>query len=75
MKVTGSYVDQIDNNSIEVELNTDSGGKSFEAFRFSDSSKAEFEKLNLDTGDLIKLTFIKNEYDQLVIMSIDKVDR
>jgi hypothetical protein len=70
MKGTGSYVGQIDNNSIEVELNTDSGGKSFEAFRFSDSSKAEFEKLNLGTGDLIELTFIKNGYGQLVIMSI-----
>jgi Na+-transporting methylmalonyl-CoA/oxaloacetate decarboxylase gamma subunit len=75
LKGKGLYVGQIDNNSIEVELNTNSGEKSFEAFRFSDSSKAEFEKLNLETGDLIELTFIKNGYGQLVIMSIDKVDK
>lgn len=73
LKGTGTYIGQIDGNSIEVELNMDSGEKVIQAFRFSDSVKAEFDNLALETGDVIELTYIKNGYDQLVIMSIEKI--
>jgi len=72
LKGTGTYIGQIDGNSIEVELNMDSGEKVIQAFRFSDAVKSEFDNLALETGDVIELTYIKNGYDQLVIMSIEK---
>lgn len=75
LKGTGEYIGQIDGNSIEVEVNTDTGEKSIEALRFSDSVKADFEKLNLKEGDSIEFSYIRNGYDQLVIMSMERIEK
>jgi hypothetical protein len=63
----GTYVGQIDNNSVEIEIN----GKAT-AYRLSEEVKASIEDLN--SGAKVKFTYFKNKNGQLVITSIKKAE-
>ncbi|TYQ17985.1 UNVERIFIED_CONTAM: hypothetical protein Cloal_0380 [Acetivibrio alkalicellulosi] len=62
----GEYVGQIDNNSIEIIVE-----KTPKSFRIEEV-RTEFESLNLDTGDLVKVEYLVNEHNQNIILKIFK---
>jgi hypothetical protein len=68
----GRYIGQIDQNSIEIKISCVPEEKAIMAFRLSDSVKSEFDSYGLKNGDAVEITYFKNGYDQLVIMSLKR---
>lgn len=58
-KITVTYNGQIDNNSIEVNLNGET-----KELRLRDVSSEELKLLNPQTGDTLDIEIFKNEYNQ-----------
>lgn len=72
---SGTYVGQIDNNSIEIKIKI-SGvpeEKAANAFRFTDTSKATFNSLELQEGDTVKFQYYVNEDEQNILISIERI--
>lgn len=65
--IKGKYIGQIDNNSVEIEVDGEIG-----AYRLSEDVKTYMENNQIEDGSTIEFTTIVNEYDQLVITSIKK---
>ena len=81
MEVTGQYIGQIDNNSIELLVEsgfpTDTNNKNV-AFRLSDEVKPQFDLqsgkyLKLEKNQTVKITVVKNNSNQWVIKEISKI--
>ncbi|WP_432408324.1 hypothetical protein [Wukongibacter sp. M2B1] len=64
---TGTYVGQVDNNSIEIKV--DNG---FMVLMLNDETRNSIEEIN--EGDEIDFVYYKNENDQYVLVSIIKKD-
>jgi hypothetical protein len=62
---SGYYVGQIDNNSIEVEINNKPT-----ALYFSDSVKKSFNTKNFKKGTRVDVTYYKNDKGQLILTGI-----
>ena len=71
----GTYSGQIDNNSIEIGMDSAAGEPSYNAFRFSEDAAKNFETLGLKSGDKVKISYFRNGYDQLVITDILRVSK
>lgn len=67
-RVTGTFVGFIDSNSVEIEVNGEP-----KAFRLSESAAIFFEKNDIREGDSLSFTFEENEYNQLIILEIEKI--
>lgn len=71
---SGSYVGLIDNHSIEIEISGVPKEQAARAFELSDKVKDKFESIGLETGDQVRISYYRNEYGQLVLESIEKID-
>ncbi|TDA64068.1 MAG: protease complex subunit PrcB family protein [Clostridia bacterium] len=69
---SGTYVGQIDGNSIEIEVSGAPQGQVARAFRLSDMVKSSFAGLGLESGDPVRFTYTLNEHGQAVITGIEK---
>ena len=63
IETEGMYVGEIDNSSIEITVN----GVPM-AFRYDDALRPVIDKLNKD--DAVKISYYKNEYNQLILVNI-----
>ena len=70
---SGTYVGQIDNNSIEIKISGVPEEKAAKAFRFTDDSKAIFDGLELQEGDKVKFQYYINEDEQNILVNIEKI--
>lgn len=81
VNVTGTYIGQIDNNSIEIDIADDlaiEGNDSPMAFRLSDEVKAYFDSesssfKDFKEGEQVIFSFIENDVGQKVITEIEKI--
>jgi len=72
----GTYVGQIDANSIEIEVSGALGSPKLPmAFRLSEEIKGKFESLKLNTGDEVLFTYTVNEHNQQILSSLRKINR
>ncbi|MEW6662495.1 MAG: protease complex subunit PrcB family protein [Bacillota bacterium] len=73
---SGTYIGQIDNNSIEIKVSGVQDPKeAHRAFRLSEEVKSTFDSYKLNTGDEVLFTYTVNEHNQQVITKIDKIKR
>ena len=72
-KDTGTYVGQIDSNSIEIKISGVPEPKAARAFQLADMVKDNFDRFGLETGDQVLFSFFKNDNGQLVLTSIEKI--
>lgn len=72
IKGTGYYVGQVDTNSIEINMKTATSTLKTSDFRLADSVLNQFKKLKLRKSDIVVVSYVKNGYNQLVLMSINK---
>lgn len=70
---TGRYVGQIDGNSIEIKVSGVPEENAARAYRLSDEVKNKFEGYGFKTDDVIKVKYKLNEYNQPVIMEMEKI--
>lgn len=70
---TGKYVGQIDNNSIEIEVNGLPKEEAARAFMLSEEVRASFEALNLDTSEGVTFEFYVNANGQSIVTKIDRI--
>ncbi len=63
--VKGMYIGQIDSNSVEIEVDGEP-----RAFRITDLKKS-IETIN--ESDPVKVQYVENEYGQLMVKSIEKI--
>lgn len=63
--VIGEYVEQVDNNSIEVIVKG-----ALQVLRLDGTSREQLSNLSLDQGDLVELEVFTNEHDQLTVYSM-----
>ncbi len=68
--IEGKYIGQIDNNSVEIEVNNEIG-----AYRLSDRAKMTLQDEDIDKGDIIYFNYEKNEYNQFIILDIIKIEK
>lgn len=71
---TGTYVGQIDGNSIEIKISGVPDGLSNKAFRLSDEVKAKFDSLKLKTGDQVFFNYSINKDNQNVMVELGKIN-
>lgn len=65
----GTYVGQIDNNSIEIKINSDA-----KAFQLSERVKENFEQLGLKKDDKVAFSYIPRANEQMMIIDIKKIE-
>lgn len=71
---TGTYVGQIDSNSVEIEISGVPEEEAAKAFRLDESIKEDFEeKHGLQTGDKVSFTYLVDEYQRNVLKEIKKL--
>lgn len=66
---TGKYVGRIDNNSIEVSIDNEP-----KSFRLNDEIKQKLDNNVIKDGDNVVVVYYENEYNQLILESMQKVD-
>jgi len=72
-KDTGTYVGQIDNNSIEVKISGVPEEKAAKVFRLEDKVRDNFQRFELETDDQVLFSYFENNDGQLVLTSIEKI--
>ncbi|MEL7566264.1 MAG: hypothetical protein AAGU27_15455 [Dehalobacterium sp.] len=65
----GTYVGQIDANSIEIKVNGEP-----QAFQLSERLKEKFAELGLKTDDRVVFSYIPRANEQMMIIDIKKID-
>jgi hypothetical protein len=71
---SGSYVGQIDANSIEIKISGVPEDLASKAFQLDESLKDNFEeKQGLQSGDQVKFTYFVDEYERNILMTIEKL--
>ena len=68
---TGTYVGQIDNNSVEIIISGVSEDVATRAFRFSPELREKFDGLGLQDNSPVKFEYVIYNQDQWMLMSID----
>lgn len=70
----GTYVGQIDANSIEIIISGVPEDEATKAFRLEEELKDDFEgKHGLQSGDEVKFTYFVDEYQRPILMTIEKI--
>lgn len=72
---SGTYVGQIDSNSIEIKISGVPEEYSPRAFRFSEEIKAMFDSYGLETNDQVWFSYVVNKDNQNVLKSIDRIQK
>jgi hypothetical protein len=71
---SGTYVGQIDANSIEIKISGVPEEAASKAFQLEESLKDNFEqKHGLQSGDQVKFTYFVDEYERPILMTIEKI--
>ncbi len=71
---SGSYVGQVDNNSIEIRISGVQDDKlAFKVFKISDEVRSTFESLALKKDDEVKFDYYEETIGQPVISKIEKI--
>lgn len=71
LNLTGSYIGRIDNNSVEIDLESAAFGREgIQALRLNDETRNWFDTNNLITNTRIKFDVLKNRDGQLIITKI-----
>jgi len=65
----GTYVGQIDNNSIEIKVDGEA-----KAFQLSDRVKENFAQLGLQTDDKVVFSYVPRGNEQMMIIDIKKLE-
>lgn len=65
----GTYVGQIDANSIEIKIDGEP-----KAFRLSERVKENFEQIGLNTDDRVVFSYIPRPNEQVMIIDIKKIE-
>ncbi|HHT63720.1 MAG: hypothetical protein ACOX4H_12325 [Bacillota bacterium] len=65
----GTYVGQIDNNSIEIKIDGEP-----KAFQLSDRVKENFAQLGLETDDKVVFSYVPRGNEQMMIIDIKKIE-
>lgn len=65
----GTYVGQIDANSIEIKVNGEN-----KAFQLSERVKENFAQIGLQTDDKVVFSYVPRANDQLMIIDIKKIE-
>ena len=65
----GTYVGQIDSNSIEIKINGEP-----KAFQLSERVKENFEQIGLKTDDRVVFSYILRANEQSMIIDIKKIE-
>jgi hypothetical protein len=65
----GTYVGLIDDNSIEVTINS-----SPMAFRLTDNTRGYFDQNIIKEDENVILIYFKNKYEQLILVNIQQID-
>lgn len=68
---TGTYVGQIDNNSVEIIISGAPEDMATRAFRFSPELREKFDSLGLEDNSPVKFEYAIYNQDQWMLMSID----
>lgn len=71
---SGRFTGRIDNNSIEIKISGVPEEKAARAFQLSEDLKANFENLELKSGDEIKFNYIPKEDSNDLITKIEKIN-
>lgn len=71
--VTGMFTGQIDNNSIEIKLDSLPEESAYRAFAFTDAAKKQFEQLKLSPGEDVSITYREREGMQPLIEGIKRL--
>lgn len=69
---SGTFIGQIDANSIEIKISGVPEEESNRAFKLSAEIKERFEELGLETGDEVLITYIPKENEQPEIIELKK---
>lgn len=69
---SGTYVGQIDANSIEIKISGVSEEESARAFKLSAEIKERFEEFELEAGDEVFFTYIPKGNEQPEIIELKK---
>lgn len=70
---SGRYVGMADNNFFEVKISGVPEAMATKVFMISDKVRAQFDSLNLQTDEEIKIKYIQNEHGQNVVQDIEKI--
>ena len=71
---SGTYVGQIDANSIEIEISGVPQDEAAKAFQLKEELKDDFEgKHGLQSGDKVRFTYFIDEYQRPILMTIEKI--
>lgn len=73
MTDSGRYVGQIDNNFIEIKISGVPDQLAAKSFMLAYDYNEEFQKLDLQTGEVIKFRYTLNEHGQPVIFEITRL--
>lgn len=65
----GTFVGQIDNNSIEIKVNNEP-----KAFQLSERMKENIQQIGLQTDDRVVFSYVPKEKDQLMIIDLKKME-
>ena len=68
---TGTYVGQIDGNSVEINISGVPEDMAARAFRFSPELRDEFDQLNIQDNTPVKFEYYINSQEQWVLVRID----
>jgi len=71
-EATGAYNGQVDNNSIEIQVDGQPEEAATMVFMLTGDIKAGFERTKLQTGDTVQFAYYKNQSGQLVLTKIRK---
>lgn len=73
LKDSGTYIGQIDNNSIEIKISGTPAGQGERAFQLSEPVKENFSKIALKTGDQVVFSYVERPNQQPLLMEISKI--
>ncbi|MGI6686486.1 MAG: hypothetical protein ACOX47_13635 [Bacillota bacterium] len=65
----GTYVGQIDNNSIEIKVDGEA-----KAYQLSERVKENFEQIGLKADDKVVFSYVPRANEQMMIIDIKKID-
>lgn len=71
---SGSYVGQVDNNSIEIRISgVQDDEMAFRVYKISDEVRSIFESLSLNENDEVKFSYYQEEIGQPVLVEIERI--
>lgn len=71
---SGSYVGQVDSNSIEIKLSgVPDDNNAYKVFELSEELKSTFENLSLETNEQVRFNYHEQENGQPVLTSIERI--